>query len=65
MNASFSNGKETETGVPQRSIVGPLLFNIFLNDIFYFINNGDLCNYADDNTLYSVGKKPKHGQRKS
>ena len=65
VNASFSNGKETETGVPQRSIVGPLLFNIFLNDIFYFINNGDLCNYADDNTLYSVGKKPKHGQGKS
>ena len=34
----------------------PLLFNIFLNDIFYFINNGNLSNYADDNTLYSTGK---------
>ena len=56
VNASFSDWKEIETGVPQRSILGPLLFNIFLNDIFYFINNGNLCNYTDDNTLYSIGK---------
>ena len=56
VNASFSDWKEIETGVPQGSILGPLLFNIFLNDIFYFINNGNLCNYADDNTLYSIGK---------
>ena len=56
VNASFSHWKEIETGVPQGSILGSLLFNIFLNDIFYFINNGNLCNYADDNTLYSIGK---------
>ena len=56
VNASFSGWKEIETGVPQGSILGPLLFYIFLNDIFYFINNGNLCNYADDNTLYSIRK---------
>ena len=31
--------------------MGPLLFNIFINDIFYFIGHGTLYNYADDNTL--------------
>ena len=47
VNASFSDWKEIKTGAPQGSILGPLSFNIFLNDIFYFINNGNLCIYAD------------------
>ena len=33
------------------SILGPLLFNVFLNDMFFFINQGVIYNYADDNTL--------------
>ena len=57
VNASVSDWKEIKTRIPQGSILGPLLLNIFLNDIFYFINNDNLCNYADDNTLSSVGKK--------
>ena len=56
VNASFSDWKEIETGVPQGSILGPLLFNIFLSDISYFINNGNLCNYADDITFCSIEK---------
>ena len=56
VNASFSDWKEIKTGVPQGSILGSLLFHIFLNDIFYFINNGNLCNYADDNTLFLLEK---------
>ena len=56
INGSFSSWNEVIAGVPQGSILGPLLFNIFLNDIFLFISKYQLCNYADDNTLYKSGK---------
>ena len=40
----------------QGSILGPLLFNIRLCDLFYFLENTDIASYADDNTLYSAQK---------
>ena len=55
-NGSFNSWNEVITGVPQGSILGPLLFNIFLNDVFVFISKFQLCNYADDNILYKPGK---------
>ena len=48
--------EEIISRVPQGSILGPLLSNIFLSDLFLFFENYDLSNYADDNTLYSSGK---------
>lgn len=43
-------------GIPQGSCLGPILFNIFINDLFLFMEKCDLYNYADDNTLSVSGK---------
>ena len=54
--SSFSSWCDINTGVPQGSILGPLLFNIFINDLFFSITKSEVCNFADDNTLYRCDK---------
>ena len=53
ISTSRSSWTTLSKGVPQGSILGPLLFNIFMNDLFLFIEKCKLYNYADDNSLDS------------
>ena len=53
ISSSRSDWTTLSKEVPQGSILGPLLFNIFMNDLFLFIEKCNLYNYADDNLLDS------------
>ena len=48
--------QKVSTAVPLGSILDPLFFNIFINDLFLFNKTTALSSYADDNTMYSSHK---------
>ena len=56
VNNKFSALEGICSGVLQGLILGPLLFNIFINDILSFLTTCGMCNYANDNTLYTYSR---------
>ena len=54
INETFSCWKDMEYGVPQGSILGLLLFNLHLCDLFFSLEDLDIASYADGTTKYTV-----------
>ena len=54
MDSFSSSWKKILSGVPQGSILDPLLFNIFMCDIYLIIKTTSLTGYADDNIPFVV-----------
>ena len=60
IGSSFSSWCDINTDVTQDSILGPIPFNIFINDLFFFRTKSEVCKFADDNTLCSCNKSLEH-----
>ena len=56
VNNKFIAWVDINSGVTKGSILGPRLFNIFIDDILSFLTTCDMCNYADDTTLNTFSR---------
>ena len=55
IGSSYSSWEDITSGIPQGSILGTLLLNIFLCDLFHEYQNNYFANSADDTTPYVTG----------
>ena len=60
VGSGFSDWLEIKSGVPQGSVLGPIFFNIFINDLFLEVKESEICNFVDDTTIYTNGNNIKN-----
>ena len=53
---SYRSWEEIVFGLPEGSSLGPLLFKIFLSDLFFIMKETDFSSYTDDNTSYRTAE---------
>ena len=58
-NGVSSHKKTIKCGVPQGSILGPLLFLVYINDLYHVCNKSIPILFADDTNLFFRGTDPK------
>ena len=59
IGSTFSSYLEILRGVTQGSILGPILYNLSINDLMFFIQETEVCNFANDTTIYSCSRNFK------
>ena len=52
IGSSYNKWYKICQGIPKSAILGTLLFNIFINNIFFFVEKSEICNFADDSTIH-------------
>ena len=56
IDTTFSTWTDLINGLPQRSVLSPLFFDIYLNDLFFFFQDINIYNFADDATPFVCNK---------
>jgi hypothetical protein len=64
VNGMISEQRPVTCGVPQGSVMGPLLFLIYINDLVDFLQDTDIGLYADDTVIYASHKEEAEARLK-